>query len=145
MLLWLDIVIMLNEMSGMVCFLASAVLFLWFSLFDVLFLNIQVMALVILSVPFPFPFLFLSAMPSTPAALLVTSGRPPAGASYWRPCSVGLALVRPGSCWGHPYCFHFDSLSPFLLFLPLICSFDVFTCFVRLFHSFNSFILILLI
>ena len=36
MLLWLDIVIMLNEMSGMVCFLVSTVLFLWFSLFDVL-------------------------------------------------------------------------------------------------------------
>ncbi len=35
MLLWLDIVVMLNEASGVVCFLTSAVLFLWFSLFDV--------------------------------------------------------------------------------------------------------------
>ena len=34
MLLWLDIVIMLSETSGMVYFLTSAVLFLWFSLLD---------------------------------------------------------------------------------------------------------------
>src|SRR6266480_861833 len=33
-LLWLDIVIMLSEISGMVYFLTSAVLFLWFSLLD---------------------------------------------------------------------------------------------------------------
>ena len=39
MLLWLDIVIILNEMSGMVCFLTSAVLFLWFLLFDVFFVR----------------------------------------------------------------------------------------------------------
>ena len=34
MLLWLDTVVILSETSGMVYFLTSAVLFLWFSLLD---------------------------------------------------------------------------------------------------------------